>query len=161
MCLLKDKGFHPHNRPLTAKEDIICYKKLRQIEENVYVTPCTYIQVPIECIRDKVPFKAQILSKFKFVWRHILGFSNCVEDGFIHAYQEDNGWRIFEVFKCMIPKGTKYFIGYGGEYASERIFIYSASPSAFKISASFSASDNIIDTSLSVVLRPNGRYFPY
>lgn len=120
MCLVKDKKFHPHNRPLIAKDDIICYKKLQQIE-NAYITPCTYVQVPIECIRDKVPFKAEILSKFKFIWKHVLGFSNSVEDGFIHAFQRDYGFRGYATFECIIPKGTEYFIGIDNHIASKEI----------------------------------------
>lgn len=120
MCLIKNKKHHPHNRPLIAKEDIICYKKLQQIG-NTYITPCTYTQVPIECIRNKVPFKAEILSKFKFIWKHILGFDNSVEGGFIHSFQKNYGYRNLAVFKCIIPKGTKYFVGHIEEYASEQI----------------------------------------
>lgn len=120
MCLYKDKKHHPFNRPLIAKEDIICYKKLAEIG-NAYITPYTYIQVPIECIRDKVPFKAQILSKFKFIWNHILGFNNLVEGGFIHSFQKDPTWSEYVTFKCIIPKGTKYFIGEEWDYASEQI----------------------------------------
>lgn len=120
MCLYKNKRYHPHNRPLIAKDDIICYKKLSQIGDT-YITPCTYIEVPIECIRDKVPFKAEILSKFKFIWRHVLGFSDTVEDGFIHSFQDDNGFRGYETFKCIIPKGTEYFIGRDNHIASKEI----------------------------------------
>lgn len=121
MCLLKAKRLHPFNRPLVAKEDIVCYKKLYQFTKNVYFTPCTKVQVPIECIQHKVPFEAQILSKSEFIWRHILGFSNCVEDGFIHSFQESGYSSSFMTFKCLIPKGTKYFVGMQGDYASERI----------------------------------------
>lgn len=120
MCLFKDKRYHPHNRPLIAKEDITCYKKLSQIEDT-YITPCTHTQVPIECIRDKVPFKAEILSKFKFIWRHVLGFSHSVEDGFIHAFQCDTYRKSYVTFKCIIPKGTEYFIGIDGHIASKEI----------------------------------------
>lgn len=122
MCLFKAKGLHPFNRPLVAKEDIVCYKQLSQIEENIYVTPCIYIQVPIECIRDKVPFKAEILNKFSFIWRHVLGFNNIVTDGFIHShtYLPGNSF-LYYTFKCIIPKGTKYFVGINGDYASEQI----------------------------------------
>lgn len=121
MCLFKNKAYHPHNRPLIAKEDIVCYKKLHECENNIYVTPCTYTRIPIECIQDKVPFKAKIINKFKFIWRHVFGFSNLVEDGFIHTLQKDYGHRNCETFKCIIPKGTKYFIGYEMDFASERI----------------------------------------
>lgn len=121
MCLFKDKRLHSNNRPLIAEKDISCYKNLQQIRSNVYITPCTYAQVPVECIQDKVPFKAVILHKLVFIWRHVLGFSNCVEDGFIHSFQEDDGSRHYTQFKCIIPKGTKYFIGKYGDYASEQI----------------------------------------
>ena len=121
MCLFKSLVLHPHNRPLIADRDIICYKKVKQVGKNAYITPCTNAPIPIECIQNKVPFEAQILSKFKFIWRHVFGFGRFVEDGFIHTYQEDNGWRICEVFECIIPKGTKYFVGVQGDYASEKI----------------------------------------
>ena len=121
MCLVKNKKYHPFNRPLIAKEDIVCYKKLGQDGENIYTTPCTDTQVPIECIQNKIPFKAQILSKFKFIWKHVFGFGRFVEDGFIHSFQEDDGYSNYAVFKCIIPKGTKYFVGYDGVYASEQI----------------------------------------
>lgn len=121
MCLFKSLGAHPHNRPLIADRDIICYKKVQQVGKDAYITPCTNAEIPIECIQNKVPFEAQILSKFKFIWRHVFGFGRFVEDGFIHTYQADNGWGFYKVFKCIIPKGTKYFVGIQGDYASERI----------------------------------------
>lgn len=121
MCLIKDKKYHPFNRPLIAERDIPCYKKLQQVRKDVYITPVLDIKVPIECIQGKVPFEATILDKFSFIWRHILGFGNLVENGFIHSFQEDDEYRMYEVFKCIIPKGTKYFIGKENDYASERI----------------------------------------
>lgn len=121
MCLFKDKKHHPFNRPLIAKEDIVCYKKLNRCGENIYMTPIIDILVPIECIQDKVPFEAQILSKFIFIWSHVFGFSAFVEDGFIHTFNRNDECRLYETFKCIIPKGTKYFIGEDGDYASERI----------------------------------------
>lgn len=129
MCLTKNKTHHPHNKPLIAKEDIICYKKLYLSSENTLVTPYTKIVIPKKCVqknkRKRIPFKAEILNKFEFIWRHILGFSNIVTDGFIHTrsltvpyYELSHGDR---VFKCIIPKGTKYFIGKDDDYASEQI----------------------------------------
>ena len=78
MCLYKNKTFHPHNRPLIADRDITCYKKVQQVDKDAYITPCTIAEIPIECIQNKVPFEAQILSKFKFIWRHVFGFSRLV-----------------------------------------------------------------------------------
>lgn len=123
MCLYKNKKYHPSNKPLVAKEDIVCYKQLEiNYSVNEYETPCTHSKVPIECLTKKIPFKAVILNKAQFIWRHILGFSNIVENGFIHShmyYPSPN--FLYDVFKCIIPKGTKYFVGKDGDYASEQI----------------------------------------
>lgn len=123
MCLFKDEKHHPFNRPLIAKEDIICYKQLETSHfTDGYVTPCTFSVVPTECLKKKVPFKAEILNKFMFIWRHILGFGNIVTDGFIHSHVYVPGRSfLFYNFQCIIPKGTKYFIGTNCDYASEQI----------------------------------------
>lgn len=123
MCLYKDKKHHPFNRPLVAEEDIICYKQLETVYlTDRYVTPYTYSMVPTDCLNEKVPFKAEIINKAQFIWRHILGFSNVVTDGFIHSCV-DNLPPCFPhtTFKCIIPKGTKYFVGEHRDYASEQI----------------------------------------
>ena len=121
MCLYKDKKKHPFNRPLVADKDIVCFKQL-QINwiTNDYRTPCTYSRVPIECLKKKIPFKAEIFNKFRFIWRHILGFSNVVTGGFIHSHvYNPSSSFLYDTFKCIIPKGTKYFIGVDHDYASE------------------------------------------
>lgn len=129
MCLIKNKKHHPFNRPLIAEEDIVCYKQLYINCFNEIITPYTEIPVPTKCIqkdkRKRIPFKAEILNKFMFIWRHVLGFSNIVTDGFIHTFSSQHycncGWGNC-IFKCIIPKGTKYFISKDeGEYASEQI----------------------------------------
>ena len=123
MCLFKDKNKHPFNRPLIAEEDIVCYKQLEISHfTDRYITPCTYSVVPAECLKKKVPFKAEISNKFKFIWRHVLGFSNIVTDGFIHTHVYVPGMSfLYYDFQCIIPKGTKYFIGNNDDYASEQI----------------------------------------
>lgn len=123
MCLYKDKKKHPFNRPLVADKDIVCYKKLDFCYFTWgYMTPCTHSQIPTKCLRKKVPFKAEIVNKAQFIWKHILGFSDVVTDGFIHsyAYTPSLSFR-YDTFKCIIPKGTKYFIGVDHDYASEQI----------------------------------------
>ena len=122
MCLIKDKERHPFNRPLIAKEDIVCFKQLELSDSYGYLTPCTYSIVPTECLKKKVPFKAKIRNEIVFIWRHVLGFSNIVEDGFIHSHVDNPPFRfLYTTFKCIIPKGTKYFIGDDQDYASEQI----------------------------------------
>ena len=131
MCLIKDEKHHPFNRPLIAEEDIVCYKQLYVDYKGETFTPYTSILVPTKCIqknkKKRVPFKAEILNKWEFIWRHVFGFSNVVADGFIHTFSSaplycSLGWGD-RVFQCIIPKGTKYFIGLDGEYASEQIII--------------------------------------
>lgn len=121
MCLFKDKKHHPHNRPLIAKEDIICYKQIIIGGRNECFTPYTNVVVPVECIKNKVPFKAKILNKFLFFCNHILGFSNEVSDGFIHTYTYPIITHNYSCFECIIPKGTKYFVGENIDYASAEI----------------------------------------
>ena len=112
MCLIKDKKHHPFNKPLIAKEDIVCYKQLEISHfTDGYITPCTYSVVPAECLKKKVPFKAVILNKFEFIWRHVLGFSNIVTDGFIHTFASaplyySLGWGDC-VFQCIRQKSKK------------------------------------------------------
>jgi hypothetical protein len=131
MCLVKDKRYHVFNRPLIAEEDIVCYKQLYVNYKGEIVTPYTNIPIPTKCIqknkKKRIPFKADILNKWNFIWRHVFGFSNVVTDGFIHTFASappyySLGWGD-RVFQCIIPKGTKYFIGEDGEYASEQIII--------------------------------------
>lgn len=123
MCLYKNKKHHPFNKPLIADKDIVCYKQLETSHfTDGYVTPCTYSVIPAECLEKKIPFKAEILNKFMFIWRHVLGFGNVVTDGFIHSYVDFPDPSFFYyTFQCIIPKGTKYFIGNEHDYASEQI----------------------------------------
>ena len=118
------------NRPLVAEEDIVCYKQLYVNYNGEIVTPYTnflYLQSVYKKNKKKrIPFKAEIVNKWKFIWRHVFGFSNVVADGFIHTFSSAPLYQSLgrgnRVFQCIIPKGTKYFIGIGEhEYASEQI----------------------------------------
>ena len=121
MCLTKNKNYHPLNRPLIAEEDIVCYKQVCPYTSGTYMTPYTNTIIPTKCIENKVPFKAKIDKKFRFFCDHVLGTTIIAGDGFIHVYEYPQyrfGWI---TFKCIIPKGTKYFIGNCGELAVRKI----------------------------------------
>ncbi len=121
MCLSKDYIIHTHNRPIIAKEDIVCYKEVhKSIIDGAYITPYTTTIVPIECIENRVPFKAKITKIFRFFCDHVLGTSSIVKDGFIHVYTYPPKWCPIK-FKCIIPKGTKYFIGLHYDLAAKEI----------------------------------------
>lgn len=121
MCLLKDYKTHPHNRPIIAKEDIVCYKQVCKDPSGLYETPYTYTTIPTECIENKVPFKAKIDDKFRFFLDHVLGKYNIVEDGFIHVYTYPRFQFNRLTFECVIPKGTKYFVGIDQDLAAKEI----------------------------------------
>lgn len=129
MCLVKDKRYHVFNRPLIAEEDIVCYKQLYINWLGESTAPYTNTPIPIKCIqkdkRKRIPFKAKVINKFEFIWDHVFGFSHLVADGFIHTFSSVPSYfdlhRNERIFQCIIPKGTKYFIGNDGDYASEQI----------------------------------------
>jgi hypothetical protein len=121
MCLFKDFRAHPHNRPIIAKEDIVCYKQVCIFGDGTYITPYTVDTIPIECIENKVPFKAKIAKIFNFFWHHVLGTSSIVNDGFIHVYTYPRYQWNRILFECIIPKGTKYFIGISNDLAAKEI----------------------------------------
>ena len=121
MCLFKDGKVHPHNRPLVAKEDIACYKLVYRFKDDAYTTPCINTIIPRECIENKVSFKAKIVNKFRFFCAHVLGTSLIVNDGFIHVYKYPRHRFDCLTFKCIIPKGTKYFIGISNDLAAKEI----------------------------------------
>lgn len=118
MCLVSKWIF-----PRKAKEDIVCYKVFivtqnpdtHEIIEAV--TPFMYEEVnilqPIKAISKKSLLKR---------WWHGICEPYIKTDGYIHTvrnislakelikYYQINGG---EIFKCIIPKGTKYHVGEG------------------------------------------------
>lgn len=126
MCLIKNPSAHKHNRPLIAKENIICYKFLKYWKKyDEYYTSVQNEGVPNKCIKEKVPFKAPILNIFKFIWNHILGNKYIVEEDFIHTYIKIHKVVLEPcdriIFKCIISKGTLYYVGIDNDYASRQI----------------------------------------
>ena len=69
----------------------------------------------------QIPYKAKKDNSFLFFTQHILGMGSIVYDGFIHTLSPSCKCPLYTVFKCIIPKGTKYFVGIDNDYASEQI----------------------------------------
>lgn len=61
MCLYKDKKHHPHNKPLTAKEDIVCYKVLVPSTKPYYfLTPIVGDEINIRFhMKLQIPYRAK------------------------------------------------------------------------------------------------------
>lgn len=129
MCLLTK-----HSEPLTAGNDITCYKILVKINKNEFITPYKY-----SVINDtKKTFVASGDDKatFFFTMNDVTYYE--VNGGFIHTYSSINDAiyvrHIIEeeqvnrakavIFKCVIPKGTDYYPGMHGTifgYAAKQI----------------------------------------
>ena len=108
-----------------AENDIVCYKLLVK-ENNNYMTPYQYVNVPKLAIWGLMKFKAE--GKFTI-------YAHTVTDGAIHTYSEllmpddilgkfVNRMK-YEMWECIIPKGTKYTEGTSSDmhigYASKSI----------------------------------------
>lgn len=117
MCLISKT-----NIPKIAEEDIICYKILEYTQLE-YTTPFMYLPIRdsiVEAIGDEDIYK-------KSAWFRPSKYS--IGRGFIHAYTTyETAMKIIpeiecqfftecqlEVFKAVIPKGTKYFVSINGK----------------------------------------------
>lgn len=128
MCLTSKS-----NKLEVAEKDIVCYKCMAFDElEELFRTPYQYVSIEKEIISGKKPFCAKGgLKKFKDKDGNI-----CFEGGLIHTFKSLKDakelcdfWREGVIFKCIIPKGTKYVLGqfesfindYCTSYASKKI----------------------------------------
>lgn len=119
MCLLSKTDI-----PLIAKKDIICYKVLT--EDNYspyYYRNYTAAIKNSDVIQDKTP---ECIKNFSNLFK--------ISRGFIHTYSELANLKyelystqsalllLCKVYKCIIPKGSKYFVNTTGrEYCSKQL----------------------------------------
>lgn len=135
MCLTKTKRL-----PRIAINDIVVYKVLLEVNGNL-LTP--YQNYPIEIgktytgsFEDCYVSAPRLLNKSYFrykIYHYICSiFSKNITGGYIHSYRSEQVayyscryWSHFSptyVVKCVIPKGSIYFIGeYGCECASNKL----------------------------------------
>ena len=114
MCLITS-----NNTSYIAERDIICYKVL-----NGRYTPYRNIKVNILQLLGLMPFKAE---GFIDIYPNVFGY--IIEGGMIHTFVNENeaidanAYHIKDrVYKCIIPKGTEYFISSDKEeYCSKKI----------------------------------------
>lgn len=127
MCLITTK-----NIPEIAQEDIVCYK-LYKLRDNKLLSPYREVVAPnINEVTNTVLDRACV---FSYKGNHV---NYSVSRGF-HSYknisnskEELRFWIHFlaysnvRIFKCIIPKGTKYYEGKFGDfpsYCSESIIL--------------------------------------
>ena len=130
MCLYIDKKIHgPFQRIKKAKDDIVCYKVLRDYGSNLY-TPYAFFEVSSQVYKGELPMIGEY-SNIRKLFRRIF-HSDVIKEGYIHTFRlqsfAQNEARFLtipngdtSIFKCIIPKGTYYYQGKYGDYASECI----------------------------------------
>lgn len=124
MCLFIEK-----NSSKIAKKDIICYKKCIQFEGNLR-TPYTRVPLPNNIIGYTQKAEGHIIIHGK---KNYFPPYYIINRGAIHTYKNKpkiNNYDNFinnhiKIYKCIIPKGTKYYKGTDWfntiEYASKKI----------------------------------------
>ena len=112
MCLIIN-SIHYNRRneikPFEARKNILVYKRLIIDEYGQLITP--YRCYPIN-FKDGI---CELQAEFE-IWR------NEVSQG-IHAYTIPNT-RENGCYNAVIPKGTKFFIGWNNDIVAERLIIY-------------------------------------
>ena len=121
MCL-----YSKQKRLKIAKKDIVCYKAFEATNDNSIVTPVLKIKPSIEELEGKKPFKAVgRTGKYKLFSGFFLDDMYEYGRGLIHTYIDKKHIPTnptFVIYKCRIPKFTRYVTG-GGEIAAKKIII--------------------------------------
>ena len=114
MCLVTN-----WEEPKIAEKDIICYK-IYEGSQNGYVSP--YRGSPIPEF-NKITYADYFQEKIVNNQCH-QGFHSFV---FFNSAKELKGRHLyFNIFKCIIPKGARYYEGFFGirkSYCSDRIIV--------------------------------------
>jgi hypothetical protein len=134
MCLLVKKG----ERYRIAKEDIPCYKVVKKLNyrigysDDTFYVYCSPYQTR-KIFNDEVEGKIPYCANSKFNRGYISNGHRGIGEGAVHTYVNPYNLatpisyelNTLEEFKCVIPKGTKYYVGKDqtgrDSYASERI----------------------------------------
>lgn len=145
MCLLVKNRSLGHfdefikSNYLTAENDIVCYKALECLNvngEEHYFTPYENVRVDDEVLEGKKEFNAT-LTEDEFIFgiknnNRLCASEYEINNGVIHTMETmyplitNFSFMNCDIFKCVIPKGTKYMKGeFNGEpaYGSRSIRI--------------------------------------
>lgn len=120
MCLTKTKRL-----PRIAIKDIVVYKVLLEVDDNL-LTP--YQDYPVEIGKTYTGSFKECYSSTGLlhkIYHYICSiFNKNITGGYIHSYYDEQAAKICSkywcrfyptyVVKCVIPKGSIYFIGENG-----------------------------------------------
>ena len=142
MCLRISRWHHPFLKPKIARTDIPCYKVL--LFNNVHGSNLKDTKFQgLELWRIETPQIRMLITQNTFYegliaegYPSILELNNMykeneVRQGAIHSFSYKKLKKLqilysynYVVLLAYIPKGTKYYIGKDGDYASEMIKFY-------------------------------------
>ena len=112
MCLYSTTG------KKYAERDIVCYKALGY-KNGVYYTPCQF-----KIVKDAVLAGRRLLRGGLFRKKETIDDITVISGGYIHV-ATNLEWLRFHFqgcrhFKCIIPKGTEYWVSKGGDEMAAR-----------------------------------------
>lgn len=126
MCIEILSSDNKNLEPNVADSDITCYKIMRCINRgDILITPFRHWIANIN-----KPLVADYLGSAEWndvfnIWRVEHGIHTLQTlvdvDHYISLYNHLFTIDDTIIYECIIPKGTKYYIGCGGDYCSERI----------------------------------------
>lgn len=126
MCLISYRS-----EPLTAKEDIPCYKVLQRLDDNCYVSPFRNMPYKI----NSVNYPETVFSESDIKEYYLYDYCYNIGNGFLHCYRscgvalsyynfKQQISYLLYLFECYIPKGAKYFINRNGtEICADKLFV--------------------------------------
>ena len=130
MCLEVNRLRHLRLKPKVAKKDIVCYKVIKYGKTGFF-TPFMGMPVDVHECHKKREGLIDPLCKFQeypypktnlghFINHGIHSWRN-VNDAMLNRCSSDEVPSL--VLRCIIPKGTRYWIGKEGDYVSETLKI--------------------------------------
>lgn len=121
MCLISKWKFAKK-----AKEDIVCFKVLSVDEDGNYYAPYMNNVVDISKSYKAKGISLTLFNLFEKGKGYIHTLKYCPSYKFLNS---EFGYIQTIVYKCIIPKGTKYHEGLYGEYCSKKIIFKNLVPS--------------------------------
>ena len=124
ICRLNDV-YKPKAMPkwFVAKTNIFCNKYLTKNNIGDYVTPYQWRKVEFVNGRATIESDYEYHNVRMFVSSGSYGNSYHVDAG-VHANIGEGDHGLSEKFFAIIPKGTKYYIGYYDDIVAEKLIVF-------------------------------------
>lgn len=103
-----------NSQPQITYKDIVCYKWLERSKKGSLVSPFAKESYKLKELKlakgDPSPFKSSAYPGLYLI-----------TEGYIHAYRQPLFMKY--LYKAIIPKGSKYYIGEHGDICASRMII--------------------------------------